>query len=117
MLERLPKCRVVRGFFVNFFSLNSKIHLFLLSLISNSTVLKPMPCTSELHSICCFQDASTTAFEDELRQLMSKAQMPDFQATIGCVITALINRCKTNPKYYPRNFLLQIVQTRDLSYR
>ncbi|XP_075626560.1 nucleolar protein 11 isoform X2 [Balearica regulorum gibbericeps] len=61
-------------------------------------------------------DASTTAFEDELRQLMSKAQMPDFQATIGCVITALINRCKTNPKYYPRNFLLQIVQTRDLSY-
>ncbi|KAM9281482.1 nucleolar protein 11 isoform 2-T2 [Morus bassanus] len=61
-------------------------------------------------------DASTTVLEDELRQLMSKAQMPDFQATIGCVVTALINRCKQNPKYYPRNFLLQIVQTRDLSY-
>ncbi|KAM6245228.1 nucleolar protein 11 isoform 2-T2 [Porphyrio hochstetteri] len=62
------------------------------------------------------KDASTTAFEDELRQLMSKAQMPDVQATIGCVMTALINRCKTNPKYYPQNFLQQIVQTRDLSY-
>ncbi|XP_055583352.1 nucleolar protein 11 isoform X2 [Falco biarmicus] len=61
-------------------------------------------------------DASTTVLEDELRQLMSKAQMPDFQAAIGCVITALINRCKTDPKYYPQNFLLQIVQTRDLSY-
>ncbi|XP_030362224.1 nucleolar protein 11 isoform X2 [Strigops habroptila] len=61
-------------------------------------------------------DASTTVLENELRQLMSKGQMPDFQATIGCVVTALINRCKANPKYYPRNFLLQIVQTRDLSY-
>lgn len=76
-----------------------------------------MPCTSELHGICHFQDVSTAVFEEELRQLMSKAQMPDFQATIGCVITALVNRCKTNPKYYPQNLLLQIVQTRDLSYR
>uniref|UniRef100_A0A8D0FXI3 Nucleolar protein 11 n=1 Tax=Strix occidentalis caurina TaxID=311401 RepID=A0A8D0FXI3_STROC len=87
-----------------------------MSVSYNSTVLKPMPCTSELHSICHFQNASTTVFEDELRQLMSKVQMPDLQATIGCVVTALINRCKTNPKYYPRNFLLQIVQTQDLSY-
>uniref|UniRef100_A0A8C0E9B9 Nucleolar protein 11 n=1 Tax=Bubo bubo TaxID=30461 RepID=A0A8C0E9B9_BUBBB len=87
-----------------------------MSVSYNSTVLKPMPCTSKLHSICHFQNASTTVFEDELRQLMSKVQMPDLQATIGCVVTALINRCKTNPKYYPRNFLLQIVQTQDLSY-
>ncbi|NXI40041.1 NOL11 protein, partial [Galbula dea] len=62
------------------------------------------------------KDASTTAFEGELRQWMSKAQTPDLQATIGCVVTALVNRCRTNPKYYPRSFLLQIVQTRDLSY-
>ncbi|KAM6345486.1 nucleolar protein 11 isoform 2-T2 [Alca torda] len=61
-------------------------------------------------------DASTTVFENELRQLVSKAQMPDFQASIGCVITALIKRCKTNPKYYPQNLLLHIVETRDLSY-
>ncbi|XP_061311275.1 nucleolar protein 11 isoform X2 [Pezoporus flaviventris] len=61
-------------------------------------------------------DASTTVFENELRQVMSKGQMPDFQATIGCVVTAIINRCKANPKYYPRNFLLQIVENQDLSY-
>ncbi|XP_009562197.2 nucleolar protein 11 [Cuculus canorus] len=62
------------------------------------------------------KDASTTVFEDELRQLMSKAQMPDIQATIGCVMTAITDRCKANPKYYPQSFLVQIVQTRDLSY-
>ncbi|NXY50692.1 NOL11 protein, partial [Ceuthmochares aereus] len=62
------------------------------------------------------KDASTTVFENELRQLMSKAQMPDIQANIGCVMTAITDRCKANPKYYPQNFLLQIVQTRDLSY-
>lgn len=76
-----------------------------------------MPCTSELHGISHFQDASTTAVEDQLRQLLSKAQMPDFQATIGCVISALINRCKTDPKFYPRNFLVQMIQKGELSYR
>uniref|UniRef100_A0A8C5TG17 Nucleolar protein 11 n=1 Tax=Malurus cyaneus samueli TaxID=2593467 RepID=A0A8C5TG17_9PASS len=79
-------------------------------------VLKPVPCVSELHSICLFQDASTYVLESELRQLMAKAPTPDLQATIGCVVTALTDRCKTNPKYYPKNFLLQIVETRDLSY-
>ncbi|NXF09189.1 NOL11 protein, partial [Smithornis capensis] len=62
------------------------------------------------------KDAPTNVLEDELRQLMSKAQTPDLQATIGSVVTALTNRCKTNPKYYPQDFLVQIVQTRDLSY-
>ncbi|NWS55964.1 NOL11 protein, partial [Chunga burmeisteri] len=82
-----------------------------------NTVAKVQPDTLSVgQHLLNLKDASTTVFEDELRQLMSKAQMPDLQATIGCVITALINRCKTNPQYYPRNFLLQIVQTRDLSY-
>ncbi|NXO03211.1 NOL11 protein, partial [Rhinopomastus cyanomelas] len=62
------------------------------------------------------KDASTSTFEDELKQLMSKAHTPDFQATTGCVVTALVNRCKANPKYYPQNLLLQLVQTQDLSY-
>uniref|UniRef100_A0A8C5X2P2 Nucleolar protein 11 n=1 Tax=Malurus cyaneus samueli TaxID=2593467 RepID=A0A8C5X2P2_9PASS len=62
------------------------------------------------------KDASTYVLESELRQLMAKAPTPDLQATIGCVVTALTDRCKTNPKYYPKNFLLQIVETRDLSY-
>ncbi|KAM9177642.1 nucleolar protein 11 [Mergus octosetaceus] len=62
------------------------------------------------------KDTSATVIEDELRQLLLKAEIPDFQATIGCVITALINRCKTDPAFYPRNFLLQMVQKRELSY-
>uniref|UniRef100_A0A8C9GB07 Nucleolar protein 11 n=1 Tax=Pavo cristatus TaxID=9049 RepID=A0A8C9GB07_PAVCR len=60
--------------------------------------------------------ASTAAVEDELRQLLSKALTPDFQATIGCVISALMNRCKTDPTFYPRNFLVQMIQKRELSY-
>uniref|UniRef100_A0A8B9P4R8 Nucleolar protein 11 n=1 Tax=Apteryx owenii TaxID=8824 RepID=A0A8B9P4R8_APTOW len=62
------------------------------------------------------KDSSSAAIEDELKQLLSKPQMPDFQATIGCVITALINRCKTDPVFYPRNFLVQLIQKRELSY-
>ncbi|NXU59738.1 NOL11 protein, partial [Turnix velox] len=60
--------------------------------------------------------ASPSVFEGGLRKLLSKAQMPDFQASIGSVVTALVNRCKKNPTYYPQDFLLDIVQTQDLSY-
>ncbi|XP_050174950.1 nucleolar protein 11 [Myiozetetes cayanensis] len=62
------------------------------------------------------KDAPTNVLESELKQLMSKAQTPDLQAAMGSVVTALTNRCKTNPRYYPQSFLLQIVETRDLSY-
>ncbi|NXX38672.1 NOL11 protein, partial [Tricholaema leucomelas] len=62
------------------------------------------------------KDVPTRIFEDELRQLMSKAQALDLQASIGSVVTALVNRYKTNPKHYHRNFLLEIVQAYDLSY-
>ncbi|NXG29257.1 NOL11 protein, partial [Dromaius novaehollandiae] len=62
------------------------------------------------------KDSSSAAVEDELKLLLSKEQMPDFQATIGCVITALINRCKTDPVFYPRNFLVQLIQKREFSY-
>ncbi|NXQ20763.1 NOL11 protein, partial [Peucedramus taeniatus] len=62
------------------------------------------------------KDASTYVLETELRKLMAKPPTPDLQATIGCVVTALTDRCKKNPKYYPQNFLQEIVETRDLSY-
>ncbi|NXF79109.1 NOL11 protein, partial [Sclerurus mexicanus] len=62
------------------------------------------------------KDAPTNVLESEVRKLMSKAQTPDLQATIGSVVTALASRSKTNPKYYPQRFLLQLVETRDLSY-
>uniref|UniRef100_A0A803XSA3 Nucleolar protein 11 n=2 Tax=Meleagris gallopavo TaxID=9103 RepID=A0A803XSA3_MELGA len=61
-------------------------------------------------------ESTMTVIEDELRQLLSKVQRPDFQAAIGSVISALINRCKTDPAFYPRNFLIQMIQKRELSY-
>ncbi|KAM7035408.1 nucleolar protein 11 [Acridotheres tristis] len=63
-----------------------------------------------------YKDASNYMLETRLRKLMTKAPTPDLQATIGCVVTALTDRCKRNPKYYPQNFLHEIVETRNLSY-
>ncbi|XP_059720120.1 nucleolar protein 11 [Haemorhous mexicanus] len=62
------------------------------------------------------KDASNYVVETELKKLMAKAPTPDLQATIGCVVTALTDRCKRNPKFYPQNLLQEIVETRDLSY-
>ncbi|KAL9833623.1 nucleolar protein 11 [Geothlypis trichas] len=62
------------------------------------------------------KDASNYVLETELKKLMAKAPTPDLQATIGCVVTALTDRCKRNPKFYPQNLLQEIVETRDLSY-
>ncbi|NXY63191.1 NOL11 protein, partial [Callaeas wilsoni] len=82
-----------------------------------SNVAKVQPETLSVGQLLLnLKDASTYVLETELRQLMTKAPTPDLQATIGCVVTALTDRCKRNPKYYPQNFLLQIVETRDLSY-
>ncbi|NWV02009.1 NOL11 protein, partial [Upupa epops] len=88
-----------------------------MTLRSKRNVAKVQPETLSVGQLLLnLKDASTSTFEDELKRLVSKAHTPDFQATIGCVVTALINRCKANPKYYPGNLLLQIVKTRDLSY-
>ncbi|XP_048180069.1 nucleolar protein 11 [Corvus hawaiiensis] len=82
-----------------------------------STVAKIQPEALSVGQLLLnLKDASTYVLETELRQLMSKAPTPDLQAAIGCVVTALTDRCKRNPKYYPQNFLLEIVETRDLSY-
>uniref|UniRef100_A0A8C2UE87 Nucleolar protein 11 n=1 Tax=Coturnix japonica TaxID=93934 RepID=A0A8C2UE87_COTJA len=82
-----------------------------------SAVANVQPGTSTIgRLLLSIKDAPTDAIEDELGRLFSKAQTPDFQATIGCVISALINRCKTDPTFYPRNFLVQMIQKRELSY-
>ncbi|NXO27798.1 NOL11 protein, partial [Cisticola juncidis] len=60
--------------------------------------------------------ASSYILENELKRVMARAPTPDLQATIGCVVTALTERCKKNPKYYPRNFLQQIIETHEFSY-
>ncbi|NXX30351.1 NOL11 protein, partial [Nicator chloris] len=82
-----------------------------------STVAEEQPETLSVGQLLLnLKDASTYVLETKLKKLMAKAPTPDLQATIGCVVTALTDRCKRNPKYYPQNFLQQIVETRDLSY-
>uniref|UniRef100_A0A8C0H4S3 Nucleolar protein 11 n=1 Tax=Chelonoidis abingdonii TaxID=106734 RepID=A0A8C0H4S3_CHEAB len=61
-------------------------------------------------------DSSQNDVEEELWQFLSNAQMSDFQATVGYIITGLVNRCKTEPTFYPRNCLVQLIQTQGLSY-
>ncbi|NXN81518.1 NOL11 protein, partial [Bombycilla garrulus] len=63
-----------------------------------------------------YKNAPNYTLETKLRKLMAKGPTPDLQATIGCVVTALTDRCKRNPKYYPQTFLQEIVETRNLSY-
>uniref|UniRef100_A0A8C8RHN5 Nucleolar protein 11 n=1 Tax=Pelusios castaneus TaxID=367368 RepID=A0A8C8RHN5_9SAUR len=62
------------------------------------------------------KDSSQNDIEEELRQFLSNSQVSDFQATVGYVITGLVNRCKTEPMFYPRNCLVQLIQTQGLSY-
>ncbi|KAI1232455.1 hypothetical protein IHE44_0006919 [Lamprotornis superbus] len=82
-----------------------------------STVAEEQPETLSVGQVLLnFKDASNYVLETRLRKLMTKAPTADLQATIGCVVTALTDRCKKNPKYYPQNFLQEIVETRNLSY-
>uniref|UniRef100_A0A8D0H5K2 Nucleolar protein 11 n=1 Tax=Sphenodon punctatus TaxID=8508 RepID=A0A8D0H5K2_SPHPU len=62
------------------------------------------------------KDCSRNAVEEKLRQFLSSTQKPDFQATVGLLISALVNRCKTEPIFYPQNFFVQLIQTQGLSY-
>ncbi|XP_030389843.1 nucleolar protein 11 [Gopherus evgoodei] len=62
------------------------------------------------------KDSSQNDVEEELWQFLSNAEMSDFQATVGYIITGLVNRCKTEPTFYPRNCLVQLIQTQGLSY-
>ncbi|NXO37858.1 NOL11 protein, partial [Locustella ochotensis] len=82
-----------------------------------STVAEGQPETLSVgQRLLNLKGASTYVLETELKKLMAKAPTPDLQATIGCVVTALTDRCKRNPKYYPQSFLQEIVETHDLSY-
>ncbi|NWY47070.1 NOL11 protein, partial [Sylvia atricapilla] len=63
-----------------------------------------------------FKNAPSYVLESELKKLVGRTPNPDLQATIGCVVTALTDRCKKNPKYYPQSFLQQIIETHEFSY-
>ncbi|XP_007958093.1 nucleolar protein 11 [Orycteropus afer afer] len=55
--------------------------------------------------------------EVELRKFLAIKQTPDFHTLVGDIVTELLGRCKAEPSFYPRNCLVQLIQTHMLSYR
>ncbi|KAH0629304.1 hypothetical protein JD844_011264 [Phrynosoma platyrhinos] len=62
------------------------------------------------------QDSSQNIVEDKVMTFLSSTQTPDFQASIGYIVSALVNRCKVESSFFPRECLVQLVQTQGLSY-
>nr|XP_040124506.1 nucleolar protein 11 isoform X3 [Ictidomys tridecemlineatus] len=54
--------------------------------------------------------------EVELRKFLAAKWTPDFHTQIGDIVTGLLGRCKAEPSFYPRNCLIQLIQTHTLSY-
>ncbi|KAL4687814.1 hypothetical protein H8959_019942 [Pygathrix nigripes] len=54
--------------------------------------------------------------EVEVRKFLALKQTPDFHTVIGDTVTGLLERCKAEPSFYPRNCLMQLIQTHVLSY-
>ncbi|KAM4842870.1 nucleolar protein 11 isoform 2-T2 [Thomomys bottae] len=71
------------------------------------------PASEQLLSV--IKKASEKHIEVELRKFLAK-WTPDFHSIIGDLITGLLGRCKADPSFYPRNCLMQLIQTRVLSY-
>ncbi|XP_075846419.1 nucleolar protein 11 isoform X2 [Microtus pennsylvanicus] len=72
-----------------------------------------VPGAKQLLSI--IKKGSEKHIEVELRKFLAKST-PDFHTVIGDIVAGLLERCKTEPSFYPRNCLLQLIQTRVLSY-
>nr|KAF6457852.1 nucleolar protein 11 [Rousettus aegyptiacus] len=54
--------------------------------------------------------------EVELRKFLAIKRTPDFHTVIGDIVIGILGRCKTEPSFYPRNSLMQLIQTHVLSY-
>uniref|UniRef100_A0A8I5UEU8 Nucleolar protein 11 n=1 Tax=Pongo abelii TaxID=9601 RepID=A0A8I5UEU8_PONAB len=54
--------------------------------------------------------------EVEVRKFLALKQTPDFHTVVGDTVTGLLERCKAEPSFYPRNCLMQLIQTHVLSY-
>ncbi|KAM5151231.1 nucleolar protein 11 isoform 2-T2 [Callospermophilus lateralis] len=54
--------------------------------------------------------------EVELRKFLAAKWTPDFHTQIGDIVTGFLGRCKAEPSFYPRNCLIQLIQTHTLSY-
>ncbi|NP_001389003.1 nucleolar protein 11 isoform 1 [Rattus norvegicus] len=72
-----------------------------------------VPGVKELLSI--IKKDSEKHIEVELRKFLAKST-PDFHTIIGDIVSGLLGRCKVEPSFYPRNCLMQLIQTHVLSY-
>ncbi|XP_034959890.2 nucleolar protein 11 isoform X1 [Zootoca vivipara] len=83
---------------------------------------KSMGAKTELETLTIEQllliikDSSQNVIEEKLKTFLSSTQIPDFQASVGCVLSALVKRCKRESSFYPQSCLVQIMQTQGLSY-
>ncbi|XP_076399706.1 nucleolar protein 11 isoform X4 [Peromyscus maniculatus bairdii] len=78
------------------------------------TNLQPeVPGSKQLLSI--IKKDSEKHIEVELRKFLAKST-PDFHTIIGDIVAGLLGRCKAEPSFYPRNCLMQLIQTHVLSY-
>ncbi|XP_050020253.1 nucleolar protein 11 isoform X2 [Alexandromys fortis] len=72
-----------------------------------------VPGAKQLLSI--IKKGSEKHIEVELRKFLAKST-PDFHTVIGDIVAGLLERCETEPSFYPRNCLVQLIQTCVLSY-
>uniref|UniRef100_A0A8B9WWY5 Nucleolar protein 11 n=1 Tax=Bos mutus grunniens TaxID=30521 RepID=A0A8B9WWY5_BOSMU len=78
------------------------------------SVQPEVPASTQL--LATIQKDSEKHIEVELRKFLATKRTPDFHTIIGDVIIGLLGRCKAEPSFYPRNCLMQLVQTHVLSY-
>lgn len=64
-----------------------------------------------------FQKDSEKHIEVELCKFLAIKRTPDFHTIIGDIVLELLGRHKAEPSFYPRNSLMQLIQTHVLSYR
>ncbi|XP_055431463.1 nucleolar protein 11 isoform X4 [Bubalus kerabau] len=78
------------------------------------SVQPEVPASTQL--LATIQKDSEKHIEVELRKFLATTRTPDLHTIIGDVIVGLLGRCKAEPTFYPRNCLMQLVQTHVLSY-
>uniref|UniRef100_H0VJ47 Nucleolar protein 11 n=1 Tax=Cavia porcellus TaxID=10141 RepID=H0VJ47_CAVPO len=85
----------------------------------NEVSLQPEVAVSEAavseQLLSTIKNGSEKHIEVELRKFLAK-WTPDSHTAVGDIITGLLERSKAEPSFYPRNCLIQLVQTHVLSY-
>ncbi|XP_077019734.1 nucleolar protein 11 isoform X2 [Tamandua tetradactyla] len=66
--------------------------------------------------LSAIKNDSEKHIEVELRKFLAIKRTSDFHTIIEDIVTGLLGRCKIEPSFYPRNCLMQVIQTCVLSY-